>query len=259
MYLRIRAFITVFILILVIATLIPGYVSGQGNNEPTDVSLELGNRYYDALEYLEKNTWIYDTLVKANISPELAYAIVFPSLTRYSALKDIMETSGMKTLYVQSGRKYSKYTVGRFQMKPAFAEMIERNVIKYKISDFKFKMQNNPKARLERARRLDSPEWQVQYLIMFTKVMDKRFAHLKWKTPSDKIRFYSTAYNVGFNKNERAIKYMMSRRSLLRSSRDPKSKLRHGDVAVWFYENDGHRFASPIPVLPKEFQEEKKK
>lgn len=223
----------------------------QGTPETTDISLALGDRYYDAVEYLEKNPWIWDTLVKANISPELAFSVVFPSLTRYSAIKDIMETSAMRTLYVQSGRKYSKYTVGRFLMKPSFAELVERNVIKYKIWDFKFKTQNNAKARSERARRLDSPDWQVQYLILFIKVMDRRFSHIKWKTPADKVRFYATAYNVGFNKNERTIKYMMSKRSLLRSSRDAKSKLRHGDVAIWFYENDCRKFKSDIPVLPK--------
>lgn len=226
-----------------------------------DVSFALGDRYFDAVEYLERNTWIYDTLVKANISPELAFSVVMPGLTRYSALKDLMETSGMKTLYVQSGRKYSRYTVGRFQMKPSFAELVERNVQKYKLGDYKFKMTNTPKARSERARRLDSPEWQVQYLILYIKVMDKRFSHLKWKTPEDKVRFYATAFNVGFNRNERTIKYMMSRRSLLKVSKDVKSKLRHGDIAAWFYLNDARKFKSDIPIITevkKEAGEEKK-
>lgn len=215
-----------------------------------DVGLALGDKYYDALEYLERNVWIYDTLVKANIAPDLAYSVVFPSLTRYSALKDIMETGGMKTLYVQSGRKYAKYAVGRFQMKPAFAELVERNVLRYKIWDYKFKLTNNAKSRSERAKRLDSQEWQVQYLILYIKVMDKRFSHLKWKSPEDKVRFYATAFNVGFNKNERTIKYLMSRRSILKRSKDMKSKVRHGDIAAWFYENDGYRFKSSISILP---------
>lgn len=223
---------------------------GQKEGQTLDIGVALGDKYYDALEYLERNVWIYDTLVKANISPELAYAVVFPSLTRYSAIKDIMETGGMKTLYVQSGRKYAKYTVGRFQMKPSFAELVERNVIRYKIWDYKFKLTNNAKSRSERAKRLDSPQWQVQYLILYIKVMDKRFSHLKWKTPEDKVRFYATAFNVGFNKNERTIKYLMSRRSILKRSKDMKSKVRHGDIAGWFYENDGYRFKSDINILP---------
>lgn len=257
-----RSFNLIYYIIPILFTglfLIPTDVLSQGAVEPVDVSIELGDKYYDALEYLEKNTWIYDTLVKSNVSPELAFSIIFPSLTRYTALKDIMETSAMRTLYVQSGRKYSKYMVGRFQMKPSFAELVERNVNKYKLGDYKFKMQNNPKARSERARRLDSPQWQVQYLILYTKIMDKRFSHLKWKTPADKVRFYATAFNIGFNKNERTIKYLMSRRSLLRSSKDAKSKLRYGDVAVWFFENDGRRFKSDIPIIPKTPQEQQQK
>lgn len=223
------------------------------------VSDILGDKYYDALEYLERNTWIYDTLVKANIPPELAYSVVFPSLTRYSALKDIMETSGMKTLYVQSGRKYSRYVVGRFQMSPSFAELVERNVTRYKLWDYKFKITNNSKARSERSKRLDSPEWQVQYLILYIKVMDKRFSHLKWKTPEDKVRFYATAFNIGFNKNERTIKYLMHKRTFLRKTKHYKGKLKHGDIAAWFYENDGHRFKSAISILPPKVPENKEK
>ncbi len=241
-----------FLLLPVISLLIifPNQSYAQRIVEGPVVSEILGDKYYDALEYLERNTWIYDTLVKANIPPELAYSVVFPSLTRYSALKDIMETSGMKTLYVQSGRKYSKYAIGRFQMSPSFAELVERNVIRYKLWDYKFKITNNAKARSERSKRLDSPDWQVQYLILYLKIMDKRFSHLKWKTPEDKVRFYATAFNIGFNKNERTIKYLMYKRTLLRKTKSYKGKLRHGDIAAWFYENDGHRFKSAISIIP---------
>lgn len=257
-----RLFIPQSLLIIIICTIIVTIpVSNsfaQKGVVDQDVAASIGDKYYDAVDYLSRNTWIYDTLVKANIPPELALSVIFPNLIKYSALKDIMETSAMKTLYVQSGRKYSKYTVGRFQLKPSFAELVERNVIKYKLWDYKFKMTNTAKARSERAKRLDSPDWQVQYLILYIKVMDKRFSHLKWKNPEDKVRFYSTAFNVGFNRNERTIKYMMSRRSLLRKSKDAKSKFRHGDVATWFFLNDGHRFTSHIPVLDEDDIPQKK-
>ena len=225
-------------------------VFAQKKFENTDISQALGNKYFDAIDYLDKNQWIYDTLVKAQIAPDLALSVVFPSLTRYSAIKDIMETGGMRTLYVQSGRKYSRYSVGRFQIKPYFAEMVERNLVRYKIKDYTFNLSNNSKARSERAKRIDSPEWQVRYLILYIKIMDKRFSHLKWKTPEDKVRFYATAFNVGFNKNERTIKYMMNRKSIIRKSKDFKSKLRDGDIATWYFENDSDKFRSPIPIIP---------
>ena len=127
----------------------------------TDLSVELGNRYYDALDYLRKNTWMSDTLVKEKIQPAFAFGIVFPGLVKYSAILDLMETGATRMLYVQSGRKYSHYEIGRFQMKPSLAELVERTITRQKMSSYKFNLKNTPKARSERVRRLDSQEWQL--------------------------------------------------------------------------------------------------
>lgn len=227
---------TVFVAFLAAQTL----PSGQ------DLSAELGNRYFDAIDYLKKNTWMSDTLKKEKIQPAFAFGIVFPGLVKYSAIKDVMETGATRMLYVQSGRKYSHYEVGRFQMKPSFAEMIERNAKRQKITPYQFDVKNTPKARGERARRLDSQEWQLRYLVIFIRLMDKRFAHIKWKSEDDKIRFYATAFSVGFNRDERTIRRMMTTRSVLRRSTDARSKYRSGDVAQWFYINDGYRFMTEL-------------
>lgn len=207
-----------------------------------DISSELGNKYFDAVDYLRKNTWMADTLKDQRIQPAFAYAIVFPGMIKYSAIRDVMETGAIRTLYVQSGRKYSHYEIGRFQMKPSFAELVERSATRQKLTTYKFDLKNNSKARGERARRLDSQVWQVRYLVMFIRLMDKRFSHIKWKSDGDKLRFYATAFSVGFNRDERTITRMMTTRSLLRKTKDANSKHRCGDVAHWFYENDGYRF-----------------
>lgn len=183
-----------------------------------------------------------DTLMKQKVQPAFAYGIVFPGMVKYSAIRDVMETGAIKTLYVQSGRKYSHYTIGRFQMKPSFAELVERNATRQKLTPYKFDLKNNAKARGERARRLDSQEWQVRYLVIYIHLMDKRFAHIVWKSDEDKLRFYATAFSVGFNRDERTINRMMSTKATLRKTRDAKSKHRSGDVAQWFYANDGYRF-----------------
>lgn len=238
-----RKVLVVATTLLLFAT-VTGKLFGQSAAPGIDFSAELGNKYFDALDYLRKNTWMSDTLQQQRIKPAFAYGIVFPGLVKYSALRDVMETGATKMLYVQSGRKYSHYTVGRFQMKPSFAELIERNVTRQKIGPYKFNLTNTQKARGERTRRLDSQEWQVRYLILFVRLMDKRFAHIKWKSDEDKVRFYATAFNVGFTRDERTIRRMMSTRSLLRRSKDAKSKYKYGDVALWFYTNDGYRFLS---------------
>ena len=232
----------VVVLALVALIFDPAGVSCQTNIPVVDISADMGNRYFDAVDYLRKNTWMADTLELQKIQPAFALSIVFPGLANYSALRDVMETGATRMLYVQSGRRYSHYTVGRFQMKPSFAEQVERNVSRLKLSSYKFNLTNTAKARGERARRLDSEEWQLRYLVMFIKIVDKRFKHIKWKTEEDKVRFYATAFSVGFNRDERTIKRMMTNKSILRKYKKPKSKYRSGDVAVWFYSNDGYWF-----------------
>ncbi len=207
-----------------------------------DLSNELGNKYYDAVDYLLKNTWMVDTLVEEKIKPDLAFSAVIPQMIRYSALRDLVEGGALRTLYIQSGRKYSHYTTGRFQMKASFAELVERNYSRQKMGPYKFILSNTTKARGERARRLESEKWQLRYLVMFVKLMDKRYAHIKWKNDEDKARFYATAFDVGFNRDMRTIERIMTGKTLSRRSKQIKSKYRTGDVAVWFMVNDGHRF-----------------
>ena len=60
------------------------------------------------------------------IRTELAVAVVFPELVRYSALMDFMETTAVKALYQQKGVKGADFSIGRFQMKPSFVEDLER-------------------------------------------------------------------------------------------------------------------------------------
>ncbi|MBK9358038.1 MAG: hypothetical protein IPN08_11705 [Bacteroidales bacterium] len=155
------------IMFLLFLTFSGNRILAQTTVPGTDFSAELGNKYYDAVDYLRRNTWMSDTLKRERIQPAFAYGIIFPGLVKYSAIKDVMETGATRMLYVQSGRKYSHYEVGRFQMKPSFAELIERNVTRQKMTTQKFDLKNTSKARGERARRLDSQEWQLRYLVMF--------------------------------------------------------------------------------------------
>jgi len=214
-------------------------IAQQGSINIAD---DLGNRYYDAVDYLLRNQWMADTLELQGMSPDFVYGIVFPGLVKYSAFRDVMETGATRMLYVQSGRKYSHYTIGRFQLQPYFAEMVERTAMRLKLSSTTFDMHSNAAARSERTRRLDSPEWQLKYVVLFVKIMDKRFSHINWKQPEDKLRFYATAFNVGFNRDERSLKRIMNGKTIAHRTREFKSKYRYGDVAVWFYTNDGYRF-----------------
>lgn len=207
-----------------------------------ELDQELGNRYYDALDYLMKNSWMSDSLIEKKIDPDIAFGVIFPGLVRYSVIRDIMETGAYRMLYVQRGRKYAHYGVGRFQMKPSFAELVERNVTRNKLTKQEFDLRNTVQARSQRVKRLDSPEWQLRYLVFFIRLMDKRFAHVEWKSDEDKVRFYATAFDVGYNRDERTIRRMMNPRPRYTKRKKSKPEYRYGDVAMRFFKNDGHRF-----------------
>jgi len=236
------AYVFSFALILAAICFVALSAHAQEKVAVKDLTSELGNKYYDAVDYLLKNLWITDTIIQEKLRPDIALSAIIPSMIRYSALRDIVEASAMRTLYISSGRKYAHYSVGRFQMKPSFAELVERTYTRQKLGPYKFMISNTPKARSERARRLESIEWQVRYMVMFNKIMDKRYAHIKWKNDEDKARFYATAFDVGFNRDERTIRRMMTPRKINIRTKKVDSKYRTGDVAVWFMVNDAYKF-----------------
>ena len=98
-------------------------------------------------------------------------------------------------------------------MKPEFAELIERDA--KNLSGFysqRFKNVDNsitPEARIARVNRLNSMNWQVQYLIGFMKIMDQKYEKIRWTSATEKLQFYATAYNCGFTKPEKEIRKKM--------------------------------------------------
>jgi len=72
----------------------------------------------------ENRSWMEPVLAKNHISYPLAIAIIFPELVRYSALRDKMEITLLKALYINLGENYANFSIGQFQMKPSFAEMV---------------------------------------------------------------------------------------------------------------------------------------
>lgn len=200
--------------VVVFWALLPFVSNGQ--KRPLIVALDykcvFGNKYDDALLFISKETWISDSLAIHAIDPKFALAIVFPELIRFSSLQNYIELQGLFTLYVQYGASYANFSVGRFQMKPTFAEQVERDRRLY-LKDEVFRAINifdSSAFRLQRVKRLQSMHWQVQYLIWFIKVMDRKFEKLEWKSPEEKLKFYATAYNCGYQHSETYIRSKMN-------------------------------------------------
>ena len=137
----------------------------------------------------------------------LASAIIFPELLRYSKLRDIIETEALKTLYVQYGTQYANFSIGPFQMKPSFAEKLEKECLEFQLGHY-LATDTLPtcEARQNRVKRLSSNEGQVMYLQAFIITMNQKFETYSFHSPTEKVELYATAYQIGYWANTDTIK-----------------------------------------------------
>lgn len=141
----------------------------------------------------------------------IAEAIVFPELIRYSLLQDKMETGAVKALYVTRGSEGCNFSIGRFQMKPSFAEELEKRWMRSGLArkyNLFFDTKDSENARRVRISRLYKEEWQCIYIAVFLKMLyldygstDKFGNHsqdgLDSLPLSEQVRLAATAYNQG--------------------------------------------------------------
>ena len=171
-----------------------------------------GKAYQQTLTYLRQHKTVLREHLPGN-SREAAFVLAmgFPELLRFRALQNEMETLFLEVLYVNKGPAYANFSVGHFQMKPSFAETLEKQektyikgtspgVYLYKVSGIK-------KIRKERVRRLNQLDWQLEYLHTLYKVLNRRYAHKKFTSVAHKLRFFAAAYNYGFLNKAQKIEY----------------------------------------------------
>ena len=149
--------------------------------------------------------------IKFHHENDFVTAIVYPELLRYNYIQDFIETSGLELIYMRYGAKTADFSIGHFQMKPSFAEHIEKYIEK-NAADFqqykkliiaqKAKPVLQRKLRLTRLKQMD---WQLTYLHAFIAICDHKFHFLKFNTTKDKLRFYAACYNIGFHKKYQNI------------------------------------------------------
>ncbi|MDR1055099.1 MAG: hypothetical protein LBL90_04595 [Prevotellaceae bacterium] len=172
------------------------------------------------------------------VDAEFLFAIAVPELTQFAYLRDKFETYSLKVLYVQGGTDYSNFSIGVFQMKPSFIQQMEDSLRMDEQLKLKFRhcLIDNPKtrkARVERVKRLEQLEWQINYLALFYALVEKQFANESFSDKQNKLRFYASAYNTGFHKPVEIIKQMSQKALFPRFS---FQKYCYGDISVWFYD-----------------------
>jgi len=165
----------------------------------------------------ENRSWMEPVLKKNHIPYPLAIAVIFPELVRYSALRDKMEISLLKTLYINLGEDYANFSIGQFQMKPSFAERIREQAPSFlqRRSGITFKSSKEYDNILDFRRSiikdLEDPKMQMNYLIALIKICEKNFKTNR-KDEASRVKFLAAAYNSGFEKNSGEIESMIDKK-----------------------------------------------
>ena len=116
--------------------------------------------------------------------------------------KDEIETATVNGLYILKGVKGANFSIGRFQMKPSFAEEVEavwNQTALSKDYGFVFNLQDGTEARRSRIRRLSTMEGQCRYLAIFIRLQFLRHPQLQQLPLKEQAGFLATIYNRSFS------------------------------------------------------------
>lgn len=101
------------------------YTQAQDNFEEI-----FGNNYEKAISFIEQEKAIPKKIESYGLPTKEVVAVIFPELIRYNSIQDKMETFALESLYVKYATDYANFSIGVFQMKPSFAEQIEKDYLK---------------------------------------------------------------------------------------------------------------------------------
>lgn len=227
--------ITIFKLVFILST--------QAQNHQ-EIKRYFGKSYQEALQYLKKNKAILKKHLPS--SPQEAafvLSIGFPELLRFHALQNSLETAFLEVLYVRKGTAYANFSVGRFQMKPSFAETLE-NYIKDRLKTkapkiYLYQAKGTTSIRKARVKRLNDLGWQLKYLRCLYQALNHRYASTKFSSPLQKLRFFASAYNYGFLNSYTRINNWSKIKAFPHGKNSTRKQLNFSIIATDFYLNEG--------------------
>jgi len=185
-------------------------------------------------------TWMKQLSARYNVSYPLAVAIIFPELIRYSALRDKIEITLLKTLYINLGEEYADFSIGQFQMKPSFAESLHQKI---PLLESKLKKQFKEKTTKDKVRKyrelivedLEKPETQFLYLIAFMKICEIVY-NLDDLKGIYRLKFLATAYNYSFMESFKQVNEMAGRK-FFNTKLFRTENYSYSDISAYWYEN----------------------
>lgn len=186
------------------------------------------------------------------ISPAEVMSVVFPEMLRYSMWRNLLETKALEVLYVQAGSKAADFSIGWFQMKPSFAELVEREVscseeLFYNHNSLlKFNALPNDTAsiRRQRVQRLKQMLWQLRYLNAFVAIASNRYP-LQDLPADERVKIMAAAYNRGINVPLNELIAFNKSKTFPYGPRE-HNPFGYAQVAVYFYVNNAQKiFTNP--------------
>jgi len=197
-----------------------------------------GEHYKQAVSQLNKKEQVIDSLANIyQVEAKLTSAVIFPEIIRYSIIRDILERNTLEIVYVNTGK--ADFSIGPMQIKPSFAETIEKivNEKEYMVTymdKFSYSSDVPVEIRKERLNRLKDFNFQLHYVLAFQRITEKRFPFLQKSDTEYNVRFVSTAYNYSFLASKRKIEYFMDQSFFPWGVNNDRKKYKYADIS-WFY------------------------
>lgn len=208
--------------------------------QPPDYAEIFGDDWKKAAAFEKENRyWMEPVLRRNHLSYNEAIAVIFPELVRYSALRDKMEITLLKALYVNLGEEYANFSVGQFQIKPSFASLIrteasyymgKRSGISFSRPDEFEDIRNYRKSIIVD---LEDPKTQFNYIVCFLKICEKKYK-IGRKDETGRIKFLSTAYNYGIERSRDEIERMTDSK-FFSTKLISSEHYSYSDVALFWY------------------------
>lgn len=233
------------LVVSIIALLSFSFVFAKKKYQENDFGKEFSHRLVEANATVRK-LWPGFELCSqlTSVSPKFLSAIVFPEIMRYSQLKDDVESESLKVLYVQLGNQYADFSIGKFQMKPSFAEKVERlaeSLLSDSVSrelNLSYSVSAPDSIRQERINRLLDIEWQQVYLSAFVLVCDHLYKGVAFDQELDKLQWYAAVYNGGFEKDNVWIQKRISIGESYLNNGMPGNKFNYCALATHYFKKD---------------------
>lgn len=193
-----------FFKILLFAVCISQTTVGQVNPEQW-----FDTQYTQAIGFCQENSKLINSeLSQCCVPQQMALAVAFPEMLRYSLWRDLFETAALEILYVNYGKQAADFSIGWMQMKPSFAELVEQKIAADSLLQIKYPALNKlnsinndeSQIRQERVHRLKDFKWQLKYLSAFVDINCKKLQANSIQYP-EFLNYLAAAYNRGFNQN----------------------------------------------------------